>query len=302
MNNNCLYFNLNIKNEHSTVYYAMLYQALESLTTYYDGSFDVVVYYDCYFNFDDFKYLDKYHLKNFEYIKFIESDYSKYYSIDYNLPRLHDAYICKWYNLAQLFLMKYNKVFFTDCDVLFFKDPSYIFDKYDTNKKIYGLGCFDKVFNILYPNVEPFLSGQLILDFNAVSDWSSFYNKIIELRHHQNNLAEKLYINGNISIDEKKMFQYFNEQYAPFMYLKTHNDFIYIEPEDYKVVDWRTLDGINKYFNVSIENNEIILSSIESTVLHYCSGAYSFMLKPYLLANKNENTQAEWINKIKSLL
>lgn len=302
MNKNCLYFNLSIQNESRIMYYGMLYQALESLTKYYNHSFDVIVYHDCYFDFNNFKYLNKYNLKKFEYVQFIESNYSKFYNIDWNTPRLHDVYISKWYNLAELFLMKYNKIFFTDCDVLFFKNPSYLFDKYDTNKKVYGLGCFDKVFNILYPDVEPFLSGQLIIDYNAVPDWLSFYTKIIELRHNQNNLAEKLYINNKISIDEKNAFQYFNEQYAPFIYLKNYNDFFHIEPEDYKVIDWRTLEGIKEYFDVHIENDKIILSSIKSTILHYCSGVYRFVLSSHLLETTDSTTKTEWINKIKALL
>jgi hypothetical protein len=305
MNNKyCIYFNLVILRKESLIYYGMLYNALKSLQPYINISknYDIIVFVDCFFDIDSYLYLDKFSIKEFEFIKVIKSQYSSRYKIEHDFPRLNDVFISKWYNLQELFLDNYDKVFFTDCDVLFFNDPGYIFNKYDTSNTIYGLGCYDKVFSLMYPNIEPYLSGQILIDRNSVDDWVNFYQNIIEERKKQNYESEKLLSDKAISAQELRSFQYFNEQYAPFMYLKNTNIFSHLLPEDYKVIDWNTLDGVDEYFYIKILDNFIELASLKTTILHYCSSALSFILPKYLKISHNEDNQRYWIDKISKVL
>lgn len=282
MNKNCLCFNIVISDINSIPYYGMLYQALKTLMPFYTEKYDIVVFYD--FNsvidINTYKYNNNFSLLEFDKVKFIQSDYSKKYIITKVMPRLHDAYISKWYNIGNLFSMGYEKVFFNDCDILFYKNIDYFFQKYNLKNTVYGLGAYDKVFSILYPTIEPFMSGQLIIDKTCDINWEAFYTNVIGIRNEQNNLSEKLYRDNIISLEEKNAFQYFNEQYAPFIYMKKSNTFLHLEENDYHVINWRTLDKQNIRYKISIKNNNIILNSIDASILHYCGTAAAWCLLP----------------------
>lgn len=150
-NNNVIYFSCYIDGEYALDYYSMLYYALHSLLAVYDNSFDIVVFYsfiNCHDDFDQYMHLGKYNLKrDFPNVNFIKSDYIDNYetSNKFGNTSMSDPWMSKWFHLPKLTEMGYSKIFFIDCDVIFFKNPSYIFE-YST-ENIWSLGCGDKVFN-----------------------------------------------------------------------------------------------------------------------------------------------------------
>ena len=131
MNKNALMFNLHVENKNSMHYYSMLYYALETLEKFYDETFDVVVHHKTKnFEFEKEFHLGVYNIyRQFLFPVYIESTYPD-----------QDGWMSKWYALQKTFELEYEKVFMIDNDIIFYGNPSYMFQKYG-NKNVAHIGA-----------------------------------------------------------------------------------------------------------------------------------------------------------------
>jgi len=219
---NCIYFNLQINKKKSLEYYGYLYYALKTLLRHKKPSskYDIVVFYTMPNNLDFKTYLfnNKYNLYlDFPDVTFIESDYyNKYKSSNYN--KLHSDWMSKWYSLEKLYYLNYDNVLMIDLDVIFFKDPIYLFDKYINKNSslniITAVDSHDPVFEYLFKS-DCYLSSILLFSFKGIGLPDNFYKKCIKERKSQNKKAKKANLKSfKFSKKEIKDFKFFNEQYS----------------------------------------------------------------------------------------
>ena len=196
-----VYFSLFIPTIDNSNYCSMLYHALETLEPFYKNQYDVVVMYSIpgvdlneYLHLDDFNLI-----KDFPWVKFIQSDYHHTHS---------DIYMHKWYNLKKVFDLNYDTVFYLDCDIIFNQDPNFIFDKYNNNAAWMLLeGNDTPVCKFLgYPGAP---SGQLVIHRTAFAKCKNLYEKILL---KQQELVSRAY--SEMSTIEAGWFKNLSEQYA----------------------------------------------------------------------------------------
>lgn len=304
MNDNCLYFSICCLNQNS-IYYAMLYYALKTLDNLYDESFDVRVYYT-FPDFKKYKYLKEYSIYNEFKNRFIliESSYDKEYIIEDNSNGINTPWMSKWYNLGDLFNREYKKIFLIDSDVIFYKNPNYIFNKYD-NKKIYGLGLWDDTAKQVCPKLSPMGSGQLLIPKKFHKDKNNFYKDVVKERIRLNQAAKKLLNKKEITLDKYNNFTFFNEQYCgQNMLTKNGKDFGGLDREDFTTPSGSNLESDNSVYNVSVKNNKVVIDNIKTSIVHYSAGHACFMLPEYLRNNELTECVENWklkINKVNNI-
>lgn len=132
------YFNPIQDNRH----YVMLYYALETLSAFHPFDFDVVVFCATPGKNDIAEYNHKglYNIvRDFPWVKFYNSDYFERFGYEQDAHFMH-----KWYHLKSVFDLGYEQVFYSDADVIFMKNPTFLFDVYDSETCLYMPKVSDK--------------------------------------------------------------------------------------------------------------------------------------------------------------
>ena len=269
-----LYFSLYCKDKDNVDYYSMLYYALQTLEKHRPFNYDVVV---CYstpnFNFHTYNHLGKFNLeKDFPWVKFYSSKFVKHNT---------DTQTHKWFNLGYLFKLKYEQVFYLDCDVIFTKDPSYIFDKYPKTFGIYQMweGADTVIAKVLGRSGAA--SGQWLIDIDTFRMTNNLFecilNKRIELRNKAYEILDKSTADWYCTIDE---------QYAAQMALVDQGiPSIAMHAED---VNW------HEVFDINIKDDDVEFVDLnKTTILHYLGPNGHFAIPKYLRTPKMQ----EMINK-----
>ena len=280
----------------------MLYYALKTLDDLYDGSFDVRVYY----TFPDFKNYK--HLNEFSiYDKFnnifnlIESSYDQEYKIETNPNGINTPWMSKWYNLEDVLLQDYDKIFLIDSDIIFCKNPSYIFDTY-SDDKIYGLHEWNDAATKICPKLKPINSGGLIIPKKFHKNKKNFYSKVVKERKRLNSIAKNLLNKKSISENEYYNFTFFNEQYCGQNILsKDGESFAGLERQDFTTPSGSNLECDSPVYTVSFKNNDVVVSDIKTSIIHYSAGHACFMLPEYLRNNELKECVKNWKSKINKI-
>lgn len=198
---NVVYFSLFIPTIENPNYYSMLYHALETLQPFYKNQYDVVVFYstpDA--DLKSYIHLNSFNLiTDFPWVKFIESDYHTFSS---------NIYMHKWYNLEKVFDLGYDRVFYLDCDIVFNKDPAYMFERYN-DKTAWALyeGNDTLIYKFLgYPGVP---SGQLIISRTLFEKCDNLYERVLL---KQTELIERA--QSELTETQAKWFVTLSEQYS----------------------------------------------------------------------------------------
>lgn len=228
MSPNAILFSLYHKSSSNGEYISFLHYALTTLYNHNKNpSFDIVVYMtsdikDFSFNFAHLKQFNL--IKDFPNVRFEYSDYA-----------LADGYMAKWYHLEKAFNLGYSKILYLDCDVIFLKDPSYLFDKYSDDK-------FWCLYEVSTPITERILgcagmnSGHFLMNRTLFRKVYKFFNSVTLKRISLTEQAVQLLRAGEIEQQELDSFSFFNEQYCAQMVLKDFN--IDFEQFDRKEIDW----------------------------------------------------------------
>jgi hypothetical protein len=259
-------------------YYGMMWYALKTLESFYDDQYDVVVFYsfgDDKIDFETAKYNSKFNMfQDFPWVKFIKSDYKERYRIDtvHGDPHLADSYMTKWYNLHKIFDMGYEKVFYTDGDVIFFGDIGYYFEKY-SDDKMWVLMEGHSVALILLGH-QAMMSGQFMLHKSKFEQVGNFFEKCLQKRKQLNERAYSL-LHKRISEQQYKDFIHFNEQYCAQQVFIDHG----VEFEELQKEDYTTHHTYNETHKIEVVDGEVRYLDVNTKVMHY-SGSKSAMLLP----------------------
>lgn len=267
MNKNALYYSIYLSNINQVDSYSMLYYSLQSIKNFYNNEFDIVVFYSTTdINFETYQHLEKYNLiRDFPFVKFIESDYATKYS---------NVYMHKWYNFEKVFKLGYDKVFYLDCDVFFTRSISYLFMKYSDHALI-GLceGYTKAIHDVLGRPGLP--SGQIIVDKETFLKLDNLYEKILI---KQNELIIKA--NKTLTELDANWFISLSEQYAAQMVFIDSK----INIEFMDISDVCFGEGL---FDIEIKNHEVYIVNIMNTsVVHYF-GKNGYLVCPKELHTEN---------------
>lgn len=274
MNKNVLYYTINIASTEKTEYYSMLYHSLATLKKYYKGDYDVVVFYKapCFkdFTFEQYCHLNKYKIvEAFPFVKFIESDYPD-----------KDLWMTKWWHFAKLFEMGYDKVFYLDCDVMFFDDISYFFDRYDDYSvwTIFGMAC-----DITTPLIGKggMASGQIMISKMMFDKIPNLYEEVIKQRKKLIAKAKKLNKEGKYTHHQMESAIFFSEQYAGHMAFEKNK--IPLDSFDLSEICFGGPDsGI---YRVAIRRNQVFIET-NRVILHYLNN-FAYVVLPENLHTPN---------------
>ena len=272
-------------------YYCMVYNAMRTLEKVYDGSFDIIVFHDDCIDIENFYLNDRFNLKkDFPFVSFIKSDYDKKYELNRIRPYKHDGYMSKWYHLQECLKMQYNKVFFLDCDTVFIKNPSCLFDKYEDGI-LWGLSCVDPVHDLLFPEQANLNSGQFMIASESIKDHENLYDDIVAKRMYLSELArKKLFDKGIITDGELSGYDYFNEQYCGQMTILDNPNVVYenfnhreivhpASPVEFLYDNQPAEVSEHKYYKVNMNQNgnaDITEIFDETYIIHYSSGKSVF--------------------------
>lgn len=307
MNKNVLYYYAHFRDP---VYYSQLYYSLETLTKYYTGGFDVVVYYvttDNIPNLNSYEHLGKFNLiRDFPEVKFIRSTYDKDHDVidqEKNIIRTHDQWMGKWYHLRELYRLGYKKIFILDVDTIFFGN---ILDFFESHKKTNDAFCkfvYDKIAEEMCFAFKPMNGGQLLFDADLMRSWDSFYDKAIDARITMAKRAEYMCFKGTISENEKNSFFFFNEQFSPQqIFFENGANFTEI-PNDILACHYNSNVAVNsgkelfsqqKVYDIKInfkeDENEYL--NVKTKIIHYftCNSSLYLPKKlrfPYMINDRN---------------
>lgn len=267
MKKNAIIFNIYHHTNSGGEFISFLHNCLTTLFKSIDNnpSFDVVVFLksnDDTFSFD-FKHLNQFNIvRDFPNLKIVYSDYP-----------YTDPYMSKWYHFQKSFEMGYQKVFYFDCDIIFFKNPDFLFEKYS-----------DDYFWCLYADINPYTkailgypgisSGQFLMTKTLFDKIPDFFNTLTKKRLELTNKANKYFEEGLISMSDRNNFNYFNEQYCAQEVLKDFK--IPIKEIDRYDMDW----GYNIIDVIRNEEDDVIgYSNKHYTMWHYTS-YHSYLILP----------------------
>jgi hypothetical protein len=199
MNTNAVYIPLSIT-RNKMDYYAMLHYSFKTLHQYYNGEFDIVVSVSSAdFNIWDEDYMGMNLIKDFPLVKFFKSDYH----IFSPNPLMH-----KWYDVDKVFKMGYELVFCFDCDIKYFNNIDYFFEKYNDGN-LYALfeGDNDHFIKVLGRN--GMAGGQIMFPKHIFENIPNLNDKVVET---QKQLITKAY--EVLDFDNARWFETLSEQYA----------------------------------------------------------------------------------------
>lgn len=273
---NVIYFSLFCRNSKSLEYLSMLCYALETLEKYKTDKFDVVVFYTIPdINLKKHKFLGNYKIqKRFPWVKFLQSKYED-----------KDIHLHKWFNLKDVFALGYNNVFYLDCDIIFSKDPFYVFNRYKGNGIFHLIEGEDTAAYKVLGRAGA-ASGQWIINKDTFSLTSDLYNSIIKIRKELEFKAYEV-LNKN----EYKMFCSLSEQYAAQMALIDQGiESKLLSPQD---VNWH-----NAYTWVVNAGNVEIKDLEKTAIIHYLGSNAHIVLPKRLLTDRLKHRRNELEGKL----
>ena len=260
-------------NDNNMKYYCMLYYALETLykTSYKtEKQFDIVVYYNKQkndlkstkvFEGDENLFLD------FPDVNFIE--------FDFNRETNSDVFFFKWNTMDHLFAnFDYDKVFVIDSDIIFTKNPAYMFNKYNRNDCAYviGEGSDETIKKVLGGN--GINGGQIILPSKI------YHEKIKDFSNKIKIERKKLLKKAKEVLNEKdyKWFDHLSDQYSMLMVLNNSG----VELDDIHGPDIIYGSGASE---ISLDENDVLSFYTKASILHYLA-YFGFMMVPDRLKTK----------------
>lgn len=274
-------FPLFIPNSNTTEYYRMMYYAMETLCRTSDNNrnFDIIIYY----------YAHGYDIKNYKHFEgnenlFNDFPFIKFVEFPFDMTKSSDVYFFKWKCIDHLFKnFEYDKVFITDADLIFYGNPSYVFDKYSEDYAHVLFEGSDKVVKEVLGR-DGIAGGQLVLS-------KKLYDSKIKNIYHKISEERNILINKAKSILNNQDFLYFDklsDQYSLMnCLLKSGVELMPIDGKD-------ILYGILAC-NIEIKNEQIEIRS-NTNILHYL-GPYAYLFLPDRL--KNEQMRQKYREKIK---
>lgn len=271
MNKNVLYYTLYIPKDDKIEYYSMLYHSLTTLKKYYKNNFDIVVFYKTPsfkgFTFEQYCHLNKFKIvEAFPFVKFIESDYKE-----------NDPWMFKWYHFDKLFKMGYEKVLYLDCDVMFFDNIDYFFEKYtdDAVWTLFGMMC-----DITGPLLGKggMASGQIMIPKKQFEKIPNLYKEVLKQRKLLSKKAESLYKKNIYTHYQMENAIFFSEQYAGQMAFEQNN--VPLDSFDLlRDIVYGTLEsGI---YSVEIRRDQVFIET-QRVILHYLNN-YAYVVLPEAL-------------------
>ncbi len=242
----------------------MLHHSLSTLTKQSTKlSFDVVVFMCCDDkNFDllNYNHLDNFNLvKDFPNVKFFKSDYDE-----------TDAWMSKWYHMQKTFEIGYEKVFYIDCDTIFFDNPSPLFEL--ESGSMYCLLEVSSHVNDLILKQKGINSGHIVLDRKVYEKIFNFFPSLKIKRQQLIDQAKDLYELGIINKQEFQHFTYFSEQYCAQMCMKDND--IELKLLDSHQINWGGSDRTIEYDH----HGPVKIYPRPGIVLHYTTaGAHMYL-------------------------
>lgn len=212
-NKNVLIFSLYYR-ESRDEYLAMNYYALKTLLEKTDTrNFDIIVFYSLEKEKDliNYNFLKDFNLiKDFQDVIFIKTKYKD------------DPYMSKWYNIEKVFQYNYEKVLYSDIDVVFLKNPNTLFE-YPENKTfcIFENGYIKR--NELILKRKGIQSSLVLIPRENFIRIDNFFEKVVKKRVLLNDLGKKIYEEGKINKKEYTDHCFFSEQYAGLFVFLDHN-------------------------------------------------------------------------------
>lgn len=274
-------FPLFIPDSSKTEYYSMMYYAMETLCRASEGNrnFDIVIYYHAHgYDVKNHKHFEGNEnlFNDFSFIKFVEFPFEK--------TKDSDVYFFKWKCIDHLFKhFEYDKVFITDADLIFYGNPSYVFDKYSEDYAHVLFEGSDKVVKEVLGR-DGIAGGQLVLSKKLYdSKIKNIYHKISEERNILISRAREILNNQDFFYFDK-----LSDQYSLMNCLLKSG--IELRPIDSKDI----LYGILAC-DIEIKNEQIEIKP-NTNILHYL-GPYAYLFLPDRL--KNEQMRKQYREKIK---
>lgn len=263
MNHNAFLFPMYIKAP-NIEYYCMMYNALDTLyKTGFNDEFDLFVYYFG-VGYDIRSY------KHFDGPEDIFVDFPKvnFIHFPFDISTSSDVYFFKWKFVDHFFNHhNYDKVFITDSDLIFNKNPSYMFEKYgDDSAYVLWEDSNPIVKKVLGRNGVA--GGQIMLSRKLYqNNIINLYDKISKERNLLLSKAKAM-----LSEQEYLWFDNLSDQYSLMNTLINSN--INIQPLDIKDICYGIIAcNIEKY------NDKEIKINFNTNILHYL-GPYAYLFLP----------------------
>lgn len=274
---NCLYFSLCVTKNFNEHYLIMLKNALTGLGNHYskENGYDVIVTSNIDIQFPEFNF-----------VKVLRTDYSDLYDIcdyyqtykketftveEYLHRNIHSSWMHKWYALEQIAKLGYDKILFSDCDVLINGDLNNIFsliDKEDTENTFYASLACDEHFEKHFNPKNVINSGHFLFRPNKVNV-NTLYESIVKKRKYMDTIMAAAYEREEATVTVLENIGFFNEQYCAQLYFEEcgyniesipkkmvsgHSDTC--KPEEVSIFHYYTVNK-DKYLNYHTKDNTV---------------------------------------------
>ena len=224
----CLYFSLLVTKDSNIEYVRMLKKALSDLNKHHkkEYGYDVLVFTNLNIRFPEYKF-----------VKVIKTDYTDRYEVcdyyqtynkeNFNINQylnrnLHSSWMHKWYALENVIKLGYDRIFFSDCDVVINGNLNRIFSLYDeleNKNNFYFPEVFDETLDKYFHLNFAANSGHFLLRPTKINEMN-IYEKIVEKRRDMDIVMASFFEKEKFSIETLEHFGFFNEQYCAQMYFE----------------------------------------------------------------------------------
>lgn len=225
---NCLYFSLCATKESNDVYIRMLKNALRGLKNHYDkeNGYDVIVTSNIDIEFPEFDFVEVLRT-NYTDLYDVCDYYQTYdketFTIEEYLNRnLHSSWMHKWYALEQIVKLGYDRILFSDCDVLINGNLNNIFslfDEIDDKNIFYASLCRDEKFEKYFVSNNTVNSGHFLFRPDKVNK-DGLYELIVKKRKYMDNIMAGAYERNELTVSDLEHFGFFSEQYCAQFYFE----------------------------------------------------------------------------------
>jgi hypothetical protein len=225
----CLYFSLLVTKDSNIEYVRMLKKALSDLNKYYkkEHGYDVLVFTNIDIKFPEYKF-----------VKVIKTDYTDRYEVcdyyqtydkeNFNIAQylnrnLHSSWMHKWYSLENAIKLGYDRILFSDCDVIINDNLTGIFSLYnnelENQNNFYFSESYDENIDRYFKFNFSANSGHFLLRPTKINE-ANIYEKIVEKRRGMDIIMASFFEKEHLSIETLEHFGFFNEQYCAQMYFE----------------------------------------------------------------------------------
>ncbi len=291
---NCLYFSLCITTDFNGQYITMLKNALTGLGNHYnkENGYDVIVTSNVDIKFPEHNFVNV--LKtNYTELYNVCDHYQKYdketfTKEEYLQRNLHSSWMHKWYALEQITKLGYDKILFSDCDVLINGDLNNIFsliDKEDNENIFYASLACDENFEKHFNPKNVINSGHFLFRPNKVNV-NTLYESIVKKRKYMDAIMADAYEREEATVTVLENIGFFNEQYCAQLYFEEcgydiesipremvsgHSNTC--KPDEVTIFHYYTANK-DEYLNYHIKNNSIN-SNIDPEILEQIKNSLS---------------------------